>query len=204
MNQYYGKYNKALVNEIVTDNQKFWRKWNACFSRNISEQNKIEGCIKNNDIYPAFANYFASNYVNSDAHLDLKNEFWKQYEVYATKNSTINDYLFSIDDVQKAILKLDKSTAPWVNCWHPEHLIYAVIVTSNHLCLLFNACIVYGCVLDPFTYFLVLVVKDKLGDSNRCANYKPIKLVTMFSKMFKSCLSDMLLLERLMMIYCKC
>ena len=118
-----------------------------------------------------FANNFAGTYGNSGAHLNLKNEFWKQYEVYATKNNTLYDCLFSIDDVQKAILKLTTNKALGVNCLHPKHLIYAVNIIFNHLCF-FNASIKHGCVPNSYSCSVIApVVKDKLGDSSCCDNY---------------------------------
>ena len=104
-----------------------------------------------------------------------------------------------IDDVQKAILKLSKNKAPGVDCLYVEHLIYAVNVISNLLCLF---CIIHGYIPDSFTCSVIVsVFKDKLGDSSHCDNYRPISLVTMFSKVFKSYLSDKLLLEMHLMIF---
>ena len=54
--------NEALFNEIIIVNQKsFWKKRNAHFNRNISNH--------------AFVNCFASDYINYNVHVDLKNKF---------------------------------------------------------------------------------------------------------------------------------
>ena len=53
--------------------------------------------------------------------------------------------LFTIADVEKAILKLleKKAPAPGIGHFLSEHLIYAVNNSAKYLLLLFNACIVH-------------------------------------------------------------
>ena len=43
---------------------------------------------------------------------------------------------------------------------------------------------------------IVLVIKDKMSDSNICANYRPISLVTIFSKVFENYFTKKLMLEQ--------
>ena len=105
--------------------------------------------------------------------------------------------MFTIADVEIAIRKLAKNKALGVDQVCPEHLIFAEKAVSKHLCILFNACISHGCVPDSFTSSVIVpVVKDKLGDLTSCNNYRPISLVSMFSKTFEICLSQKLSLDK--------
>ena len=66
---------------------------------------------------------------------------------------------------------------------------------SLHVALmkLFNLCIIHGFVPDNFSKSLiVLVVKDKNDKTNCIDNYKPVSLVSIFSKIFELCISDRL------------
>jgi hypothetical protein len=101
------------------------------------------------------------------------------------------------EEVLQAILHLTKLKAPGIDRITAEHLIYAAGSVAEPLCKLFNACIVHGCVPDSFTVSIIVPVeKDKLGDSSSFENYRPISLVSMFSKVFESCLSKKMMLER--------
>ena len=163
----------------------------------MSNHCTIEGLDNSNDICHTFANHFNNNFVDSGANKRLMNEFWQKYENYDYDSNNVNNNLFTVDGVEEAIHKLAKKKAPGVDHLYPEHLIYAVNNVAKHLLLLFNACIVHGCVPDSFTCSVIVpVIKDKMGDNSICTNYRPIALVTILSKVFENCLAKKLKLEQ--------
>ena len=77
-----------------------------------------------------------------------------------------------------------------------EHLIYAADIMTQPLCELFNICIVHRFVPSLFTASIIISVeKDKMG-ANSFDSYRPISLVTMFSKVFECCLATRLDLNK--------
>ena len=58
---------------------------------------------------------------------------------------------------------------------------------------LFNLCLIRGYVSDSFCHSVIVpVVKDKNGNNDSFDNYRPISLVTMFSKVVELCLNQRL------------
>ena len=75
-----------------------------------------------------------------------------------------------------------------------EHFIYADAIIHNiHLSLLFNGFISHDCLPREFMKTAIVpIIKNKSGNSSDKANYRPIALVTVCSKIFESCLLIML------------
>ena len=68
---------------------------------------------------------------------------------------------------------------------------------AQPLCELFNSCFVHGCVPDTFTTSIIVPVeKDKVSGASNFDNFRPISFVTIFSKVFESCMAKLLHLDR--------
>ncbi len=195
------KVNNKLVNDIVNNDQKsFWKLWNSKFNPKLHSKRLIENLSDNDKISQGFGDYFKHNFIDSGDNAELKNKFLNMFEKYCIvnneKDGIIDSCLLSIDEVLAAILQLAKQKAPGIDKLCAEHLIYASNAIAQPLCDLFNACIVHGCVPESFaTSIIVPVEKDKIGGANTFDNFRPISLVTMFSKVLEICLAKKLNLE---------
>ena len=78
------------------------------FGARYSVNVNIEGNCDTSSISQGFANFFASNFYNSESNLLLKNCFLEKYELYASNANNRKCLLFSFDDVNNAIAKLKK------------------------------------------------------------------------------------------------
>ena len=104
----------------------------------------------------------------------------------------VDDCLFTYNEVYEAVRLLAKYKAPGKDNNCHEHLIYAAEIVCQPLSELFKACIIHGCVPSSFTASIIVPIKkDKMG-ANSFDNYRPISLVTMFSKVFECCLAKRL------------
>jgi hypothetical protein len=193
------KVNNKLVNDLlINDLKSFWKFWNAKFSNHIPSKRIIGDLSNSVDICQGFAEQFKTNFVDSGDNIALKNKFLGMFENYCVSNIGItSDYMFHKNEVLMAILGLAKEKAPGIDNISAEHLLYAADVVSQPLCNLFNACIIHGCVPDSFTTSIIVPVeKDKLCGASSFDNYRPIALVTMFSKVFENCLAGRLMLDK--------
>ena len=77
----------------------------------------------------------------------------------------------------------------------PEMITFAGESLHEALIKLFNLCIIHGFVPDNFSKSVIVpVVKDKNGKTDCIDNYRPVSLVSMFSKVFELCVSDRLVI----------
>ena len=124
----------------------------------------------------------------------------KIYEKYCTTynyNNAIESCLLDKYEVLAAVLHLAKQKAPGIEKLCAEHLIYTSNSVAQPLCEFFNACFVRGCVPDSFTTSIIVPVeKDKVSGASTFDNFRPISLVTIFSKVFESCMAQRLNLDR--------
>ena len=96
---------------------------------------------------------------------------------------------FTADDIKIAIAKLKKGNTSGSDDVFPEHVLYAGDASVYDLTDLFNFCVIHDFVPVSFSSSVIMpVVKDKNGDASKYNNYRPVSLVTMFSKMLELCL----------------
>ena len=70
----------------------------------------------------------------------------------------------------------------------PEHALYAGNALVYTLTYFFNLRIIHG--FEPVSFsssVIVPVVKDRNGDASKCNNYRPVPLLTIFSKVLDLC-----------------
>ena len=100
---------------------------------------------------------------------------------------------FTFSEIKNAICNLKKEKASGLDSVSPEMVIYAGDVLVQMLTLLFNMCLLHGFVPESFGSSIIIpVVKDKTCNLDKYDNYRPISLVSMFSKVFELCLSERL------------
>ena len=122
----------------------------------------------------------------------LKKRFFSAYKQYAGNRP--NDYkLCTLADIKLAISNLKMGKSCGFDGIMPELKRYASNPLAVIMMKLFNLCLIQGCVPDSFCHSVIVpVVKDKNGNNESFDNYRPISLVTMFSKVFKLYLSQRL------------
>jgi hypothetical protein len=174
---------------LCGDAKAFWAKWNAQFGLTKNVNSCIAGMSKVSDIADGFAHYFESNFYDSASNISLLDQFHATYEDYVTKADSCC-VMFSMLDVKSAIMCLKKEKAAGLDGITPEMIIYAGDSLVTALVRLFNMCILHGYVPVNFsTSIIVPVIKDKTGKCDSFDNYRPISLVSMFSKVLELCFS---------------
>ena len=94
--------------------------------------------------------------------------------------------LFTIDEVRHAVSRLKYDKAVGFDGVTPEMVIYAGKSIVVQLMCLFNLCLIHGFAPESFTKSIIVPVqKDKLSKLDSFENYRPISLVSLFSKVFK-------------------
>ena len=96
---------------------------------------------------------------------------------------------FSNEEIEKGVNELNLRRAGDRNDFSIEHVIYAHPIIYHHLCALFAIIIKHGHVPDDFKHGVKIpVIKENgkgLGDVD---NYRPITIISVFSKLFEICL----------------
>ena len=101
--------------------------------------------------------------------------------------------MFSVNDVRVAVAKLKKGKTPGCDRIFSEHILYAGDALVYALTDLFNIRIIHSFVTDSFSSSMIVpVIKDKNCNADKYSNYRPISLVTMFSKVLELCFADRL------------
>ena len=133
-----------------------------------------------------FANSFKRNFIDSNANVRSKDKFFPLYEQQLSKYKKQFYQCFTVEEINSALIKLKSDIAPGSDCVTPEHVKYAGYASSSVLCRLLNMCLMHGYVPESFTIsIMVPVPKDKSGNCSNVSNYRPISLITMFSKIFE-------------------
>jgi hypothetical protein len=186
--------NSKFIEKLLHNDVKgFWSKWNAEFGQHKLDSNCLAGHCNAQDISQGFAEYFASNFYDSASNTFLKDRFCDAYKTYMNIPEVNRFSEFSVNEVRIALASLKKNKAPGLDKISPEMILYAGNNLSHCLSFLFNMCICHSFVPDSFsTSVIVPVVKDKNGKCDSFDNYRPISLVTMFSKVFELCIANRL------------
>jgi exonuclease III len=182
--------NKLADKLLKGDSRSFWSIWNAEFGNSKFVNASIGGICDDAKIAQGFADSFSNNFYDSASNDKLMKRFLSAYEHYAGNHS--NDcLLFTLNDVKQAISTLKLGKSPGFDGIMPEMIYYAGNHLADIMMKLFNLCLVHGYVPDSFCHSVIVpVVKEKNGNNDSFDNYRPISLVTMFSKVFELCISQ--------------
>ena len=120
----------------------------------------------------------------------LQDEYVQKFKEYASKNDN-RVKLLTLDEIVNDInkLKLNEALDYYTLCIN--HLKYARLHLINSIKMLINMFLLTGYVPDDFSRGkITAIVQDKLGDIDKVTNYRPITIVCIFSKVFKSCILE--------------
>ena len=97
--------------------------------------------------------------------------------------------LFTLVEIKSAIEGLKGNKASGTDSVFAEHLKYAGAKIHVLLSVCFNACMVHGFLPSTITdTILVPIITDKAGNASSKANYRPIALTSVLSKVFETAL----------------
>ena len=116
----------------------------------------------------------------------LKRRFNAAYTELVKRTYLSFCQLFTIDEVRHAVSRLKYDKAVGFDGVTPEMVIYAGESIVVQLICLFNLCLIHGFAPESFTKSIIVPVqKDKLSKLDSFENYRPISLVSLFSKVFE-------------------
>ena len=175
---------KSLMEKDMTS---FWKGIKKNYNSRVSLAPMIDNCIGEKDICD----------MGQAHYKDLLNsvESSKSKEFVERKLTSIADssIVFTPVDIFKALKNTKTGKACGVDGLAAEHYIYAKLIIQVYLSLLFNCFIMHGYLPRDFMKTAIVpIIKNKIGDSSHKNNYRPIALVTAYSKIFEICLLEML------------
>jgi len=176
----YLNYVSNLENKLILEPQKFWSYFKKSTTTSKIVYNGTES-VDNFEISNMFADYFGSVYLNSSNY--IKPTFSSFDPNYYFSDVAV-DKIFH-DDIVCAIKELKSSLTVGVDqvpafiikgCSEP--LIYPLLI-------LFNLSIKSNCFPDVWKQTKIIPVHKK-GNITDCNNYRPIAILSPFSKIFES------------------
>ena len=174
----------SLANDLIGKDQKsFWRHVSKHSRKSPPLANNVEGATGHVDITNMWHDHFKGllNCVDNITHreyvLDSIGDMPTQYD------------LFTPVEIKSAIESLKGNKASGTDNVFAEHLKHAGAKIHVLLSICFNACMVHGCLPSTMTdTILVPIIKDKTGNASSKANYRPIALTSVLSKVFETAL----------------
>ena len=186
---YYQKY----FNENFQNSKKIWTGINTLLNRHKKKQNTIyledKGFIsdphlvanKFNDFFLNIADKLSAKIVN-------KNTKYQDY----LKNPNQSSFFLketTPDETSKIIKGLDGKKSGDIHNISPDFVILSNQAVSQSLTIIFNRCVLEGCF--PSAMKLAKIIPLHKGDSVlSVANYRPISLLPIFSKIFERMIYD--------------
>src|SRR5437867_345264 len=168
------------------DMNSFWKSWKGKFGTKSRQTKMVEGCNDDEKVAQIFKQFFSLTSIpNNDAiHEEHRQIFLNKFKDYSVFEDFNN--LFTVENVENALLKLRRGKAAGVDRITTEHLIYAHPCLIVLLKKLFNLMLKYGCVPKDFGKGLLIpLLKDSSGDTSLCDNYRGITLSSTISKLFE-------------------
>ena len=195
----------------VNDNKMFWKTVKPRFSNKCKTANTIiltEGdmIIKNDKlIADTFSNYFADitktlklkKHPNFDGQsLFSITDYFKNNESvikikekYNTQENSFSFTLFSKEDILKAIKSLSSNKASLIEDIPIKILKNSIHIYSEKLTNIFNECLINGKFPDTLKRADVTPIFKK-GNDNEKENYRPVSMLSTFSKVFEKLLFE--------------
>ena len=119
----------------------------------------------------------------------VDNSTHRQYVLDSIGNMPMQYDLFTPVEIKSAIEGMKGNKASGTDNVFAEHLKYAGATIHVLLSICFNACMVHGFLPSTMTdTILVPIIKDMTGNASSKANYRPIVLTSVLSKVFETAL----------------
>ena len=116
-------------------------------------------------------------------------EFMYNYDLMGKEYANNNDKVlmhFSIEESEKGVNDLNLRRAGERNDLLIEYVVYAHSIIYHHLRAFFAIICIHGHVPDDFKHGVIIpVIKDNRKGPGDVDNYRPIIIISVFSKLFK-------------------
>ena len=181
-----------LVDALLEhDSKDFWRKWRRSFRHAQNNVNVVSLKSCPHDICDGFVESFKNNFKNSGDFFEFKSRYITKSEQYMMKTNC--DLMLSESDVEAVIKTLKVNKATGSDGLMAKHLKFSGRRLLFFITKLFNGCLKHGFVPDSFTSSIIIpATKDNGNQCDKFDEYRPVSLVTIFSKAFESCLLELL------------
>jgi hypothetical protein len=172
----------------------FWKCWKSKFKGGGQCCKQINGLTNDNTIVNKFADYFTSACTSFSAAREeiLKEEYLEKRSVYSGFPFT-DEYLFSVDLVEKIVTQLKRCKAAGLDKLMAEHIQYSHPVLISILAKLFNLIMLFGQVPTGFglSYTVPLPKSDDArGKPLSVEDFRGISISPILSKIFEHCILD--------------
>ena len=172
------------INENKDDLKKTWRLINNILGR--KRQNKLL-TFPEEDAAHNFNKYFvnvASDLVASSYPNDVDDDSFKNFlgQFDFDNENSLTDVVFKETDLMFFISKLSNSKGTY---FAPKILKQVSYDLSSVLCKLFNKCVSEGYFPTELKVAKVIPLYKNKGDINDISNYRPISMLSVFSKIFE-------------------
>ena len=172
----------SLANDLIgTDKKSFWK--HVFKQKSPPLANNVKGATGHVDITNMWYDHFKGllNCIDNITH--------RKYVLDSIGNMPMQYDLFTPAEIKSAIEGLKGNKASGTDSLFAEHLKYAGAKIHLLLSVCFNACMVHGFLPSTMTdTILVPIIKDKTGNVSSKANYRPIALTSVLSKVFETAL----------------
>ena len=175
--------NALAKSYMQKDSYSFWKDIKHIDNAKIPLASKINDCVGDTDICKMWQDHYQS-LLNSVKNLEQKTSVTSKLSFI--ENESIETRPL---DIVNALKSVNKCKACGVDGLAAEHFIYADERIHVILSILFNCFISHGYLPSEFMKTAIVpIIKNKTGDTSDKNNYRPIALVTAFSKIFELCI----------------
>jgi hypothetical protein len=172
-------YNDRLLDAwYAKDTKQFWNHLKARSSQPVA-----------NVLHPdSFVTVFRNNFIDSADNVAAVNEF-NSMRVRKMNEEGVEVIKLSVEEVEKAVRSLNLSQSHDCNNLNVLHVLYSNPAIYVALKLLFNSMLQFGIVPKGFGCSVITpVIKSKDKSVNDAANYRPVSVISIVSKIFEACL----------------
>ena len=174
----------SLANDLIGKYQTSFWKHVSKHSRKLPPlANNVEGTTGHVDITNMWYDHFKSflNCIDNITH--------RKYVLDSIGNMPMQYDWFTPAEIKSAIEGMKGNKASGTDSVFAEHLKYAGAKIHVLLSVCFKACVVHGFLPSTMTdTILVPIIKDKTDNASSKANYRPIELTSVLSKVFETAL----------------
>ena len=192
-------YYQNLLNSCNNDCKKTWNILNNLLNRSPKNTNKWSKMCDGNEITSdvqkitnIFNNYFTNAPINIAS--TLQSNYNLNYRSYLSGNYSQSFLLrpVTVDGIIKIVKEL-KNTSSGGHLEIPTKVVKCIVnLIAKPLSIILNKCIIAGYFPDQLKIAQVIPV-FKAGDSSKASNFRPISILSIFSKIFERHLYNELL-----------
>jgi exonuclease III len=183
--------NESLFEHLCRkDNTSFWKAWRKRFCmNNLKPISQLNGKCGAENILHEFSDHFSKisqpNTTEADSAYKAQVETYLCSKTYLPSTQPIVDVV----TVQQCIANLNRHKATGLDGISNEHIMFASVNFSVHICLLFNAMLRHSFVPSDFRFGIIKpLLKCKHGDATKSDMYRGITLAPAISKLFEGVL----------------